>query len=251
MHRGSGGFRVRFGSLFSGIGGFDLGLERAGLEPAWQVEIDPSCNRVLERHWPKVGRGQDIRECEEFDAVDLVCGGFPCQDLSVAGKRAGLAGERSGLFFEFARVVASVAPRWVLIENVPGLLSSNGNKDMATVVGTLAQLGYGWAYRVVDAQYFGVAQRRRRVFIVGCLGDSASAAQILFEPESCSGDPPPSGASRPDFAGPVAGGAYGSGRRSEDDPNLVTSPLLGGGRRGYRISADEADQLVASVRGWP
>jgi site-specific DNA-cytosine methylase/intein/homing endonuclease len=115
-----------------------------------------------------------------------------CQDLSLAGRRAGLAGERSGLFFEFMRIVAELTPRWVLIENVPGLLSSNGGRDMGTVLGTLAKLGYGYAYRVLDAQFFGVAQRRRRVFIVGCLGDAASAVKVLFEPDCLPGNPPPS-----------------------------------------------------------
>ena len=162
---------MTFGSLFSGIGGFDLGLARAGMECAWQVEIDEQCGAVLEHHWAGVTRHGDITEVRgsELGGVDLVCGGFPCQDLSVAGRRAGLAGERSGLFHEFMRIVDEVSPRWVLLENVPGLLSSNGGQDMLTVVRTLGELGYWWSYRILDAQYFGLAQRRKRVFIVGCL----------------------------------------------------------------------------------
>ena len=163
--------RLTVGSLFSGIGGLDLGLERAGMTVRWQVEIDKNAQRVLRHHWPDTALYEDVREVGgEVERVDLICGGFPCQDLSVAGRRAGLAGKRSGLFHEFMRIASELAPRWLLIENVPGLLSSNGGRDMGTVLGTLGELGYGWAYRVLDAQYFGVAQRRRRVFIVGCLG---------------------------------------------------------------------------------
>src|SRR5215469_1278032 len=124
---------MRYGSLFAGIGGFDLALERAGMECAWQVEIDDACNRVLARHWPDVRRYRDVRvvhvagdcACSGCLAdVDVLVGGFPCQDVSVAGRRAGLAGERSGLWFEFARIADAVLGPggWILIENVPGLL---------------------------------------------------------------------------------------------------------------------------------
>lgn len=206
--------RLRVGSLFTGIGGFDVGFERAGHTVGFQCEIDPDARKVLTEHWPTVPCHEDVslltKESTGGTAVDVLVGGFPCQDLSVAGQRAGLAGERSGLFHEFMRVADELAPRWVVIENVPGLLSSNNGRDMGTVLGTLADLGYGWAYRVLDAQYFGVAQRRRRVFIVGCAGDSAGAAQVLFEPESCGGNPPPSRTAGQDVAGTLGGG---SGRR--------------------------------------
>lgn len=197
---------MRFGSLFSGIGGIDLGLERAGIKCAWQVEIDPYRRAVLARHWPDVRRYEDVRgvcgdrskqmaanpaihrfprkpsESESLDPVDLICGGFPCQDVSTAGRRAGLRAERSGLFFEFARIVGELRPRWILVENVPGLYSSNAGKDFDTVIGTLAELRYGLAWRVLDSQYFGVPQRRRRVFIVGYLGGPCPSA-VLFERE--------------------------------------------------------------------
>jgi len=184
---------LSFGSLFSGIGGFDLGLERAGMECAWQVEIDPACLSVLAAHWPAVPRLEDVTHVQLADLpapVDLICGGFPCQDLSVAGRRAGLAGERSGLWFEFHRILAEARPRWCIIENVPGLLSSNGGRDFAVILRGLEQLGYHAAWRVLDAQYFGVPQRRRRVFVVGSLGNYASL-EVLLEPESLSGDSPP------------------------------------------------------------
>jgi len=177
---------IQFGSLFAGIGGFDLGFERAGMECAWQVEIDERCREVLAYHWPDVDRSVvDVREARRgrLPAVEVICGGFPCQDVSIAGQRAGLDGERSGLWFEFLRVVQELEPIWVVVENVTGLLSSNGGRDFACVLRGLAECGYVGAYRVFDAQYFGVAQRRRRVFVVGHLGDWSSAAEVLFERE--------------------------------------------------------------------
>jgi DNA (cytosine-5)-methyltransferase 1 len=237
---------MRAGSLFSGIGGFDLALERAGVEVAWQVELDDHCRRVLARHWPDVARYRDVRHVHQqrrarcpncLPAVDVLVGGFPCQDVSVAGRRAGLAGERSGLWFEFHRLAAQLRPRWVVIENVPGLLSSNGGRDFGVIIRGLVELGYGVAWRVLDAQYFGVAQRRRRVFVVGCLGDPARAAQVLLEPESCGGHPPPRREARARVAGTLAGGPTGPrgpghGARSGQtkDDNLVNAFVGHAGR---------------------
>lgn len=182
---------MKFGSLFSGIGGFDLALERAGMTCAWQCENDPKASAILKRHWPNVENVGDVHDVRRgrVEPVDLICGGFPCQDLSIAGKRAGLAGKRSGLWYEFARVIDEFEPGWVIAENVPGLLSSDEGKDFAIIIQWLAKRGYGVAWRVLDAQYFGLAQRRRRVFIVGHLG-SGSAAEVLFESEGLLGDPP-------------------------------------------------------------
>jgi DNA (cytosine-5)-methyltransferase 1 len=176
---------LTFGSLFAGIGGFDLGFERAGMVCKWQVEIDERCRQVLGRHWPDVKRYGDVKDVgrDNLGTVDVICGGFPCQDVSVAGRREGLAGERSGLWFEFLRVIEEIKPEWVIVENVPGLLSSNEGRDMATIVGGLAKCGYWWAYRIIDLQYFGVPQRRRRVFIIGSL-TRGRAQQVLFERES-------------------------------------------------------------------
>jgi len=252
---------MRYGSLFSGIGGFDLGLDRAGMRGAWQVEIDKHCNTILEKHWPGVKRFDDVCRVgeRELGRVDLICGGFPCQDLSVAGKRSGLAGERSGLFFEFMRIVGELTPRWVLIENVPGLLSSNGGRDMGTVIGALGELGYGWAYRVLDAQYFGVAQRRRRVFIVGCLGDGGSAAQVLFESQSVCGDPPPSREAGKELARDVAASlrsrGEGTGTRIDAETGLTVTAALsacGAGTCGADDNQAQANHLVAheTGQGW-
>jgi DNA (cytosine-5)-methyltransferase 1 len=183
---------MRFISLFSGIGGFDLGFDRAGMECAAQVEFDEQASAVLARHWPDVPRFKDVRGVGKHNlpTVELICGGFPCQDVSVAGKRAGLAGERSGLWFEFHRILDELKPEWVVIENVPGLLSSQGGRDFAVILQGLVELRYGVAWRVLDAQYAGVAQRRRRVFIVGHLGDGR-AAEVLFERDGSHWDTPP------------------------------------------------------------
>ena len=208
------GHRLRVGSLFAGIGGFDLAFERAGAVIAWQAEIDRHASAVLARHWPETPNHRDVREVNRRAAepVDIVCAGFPCQDLSQAGRRAGLAGTRSGLFFEVVRILRELRPPWVILENVPGLLSSNRGLDMGTVLGRLAQLGYGFAFRVLDAQYFGVPQRRRRVFIAGRLGEPSATAAVLLEPESGCWHPSP----RPEAGARAAAiPADGAGGRRE------------------------------------
>ena len=131
-----------------------------------------------------ITRLHDVREVgrRNLPVCDVLVGGFPCQDLSVAGKRRGLSGERSGLFWEFVRVARELRPAWLVLENVPGLLSSNGGRDMGAVIGGLEDAGYSCAWRVLDSQWFGVAQRRRRVFIVGH-ADARCAGAVLFEPE--------------------------------------------------------------------
>lgn len=174
---------MRLGSLFAGVGGFDLGFEQAGWETQWQVEIEPFARAVLATRFPKAQRFNDIRECgrANLGEVDCITAGVPCQDVSVAGKRAGLAGERTGLFYEFARILRELRPAWFVFENVPGLLSSNRGRDFAEVLRVLmVECGYGVGWRVLDSRYFGVAQRRRRVFIVGSLGRPCPAA-VLFE----------------------------------------------------------------------
>jgi DNA (cytosine-5)-methyltransferase 1 len=187
------GKAITYGSLFTGIAGFDLGFDRAGLQGQWQVEKDKDCNRVLSRHYAGTQRGCLVEEVtpERFGRVDVICGGFPCQDLSVAGKRKGLAGERSGLWHQFHRIIAEFEPRGFVIENVPGLFSSNDGLDLLTVLRGLAELRYCLAWGVLDSQYRGVPQRRDRVFIVGSLGNGR-CAEILFESESVRGDSAPS-----------------------------------------------------------
>jgi len=152
------------GSLFAGIGGFDLGLTRAGFDIAWQVEIDPYCQRVLAKHWPHVQRYGDIRTIDwgTVEPVDLLCGGFPCQDISLAGKGAGLAGDRSGLWFEYAKAIEALRPRYVLIENVSALRS----RGLDQVLGSLAALGYGAEWHCIPACAVGCPQTRDRVWVV-------------------------------------------------------------------------------------
>ncbi len=155
---------MTFGSLFAGIGGMDLGLERAGMQCRWQVEIDPFCTNVLEKHWPEVKRYGDIRGVDgaELERVDLLVGGFPCQDLSVAGKRAGIDGERSGLWAEFARLIGELRPRYVLVENVSGLLA---NEPMRRVLGDLSALGFDAEWDSVPAAAVGAPHIRERIWI--------------------------------------------------------------------------------------
>ena len=217
---------MKFGSLFSGIGGFDLGFEQAGMQCAWQCEIDKHARSVLATHWPGVPCIEDVRDVrrDTVAAVDLICGGFPCHDLSVAGKRAGLAGERSGLWFEFHRVLADLRPQWVVVENVPGLLSSHRGADFAVILRGLVECGYGVSWRIFDAQYFGVAQRRRRVFIVGSFGDGRSA-EVLFEREGLFGHPPTRGEARQGIASGVAPSLAASGRGTERAGESRVEPL--------------------------
>lgn len=174
-------------SFFSGIGGFELGFERAGFAVNVQIEIDPFCNVILKRHWPDVLRYNDIKGVSNADVPvsDVWTGGFPCQDVSLArmGPRAGLRGKQSGLFFEFARLLEHGCPRVVVIENVPGLLSSHGGRDFRIILRTLASFGYAVGWRVLNSRYFGVPQSRQRVYIVGCYRDGRGPAEILFESE--------------------------------------------------------------------
>ena len=208
-------------SLFTGIGGIDLGLEQAGHTIIGQCEIDEYRRAVLAHRFPGIPCAEDVREVDPTtrsardggrrtrgirpgtpghgafvggESADLICGGFPCQDLSVAGQRKGLAGERSGLFFQFARIINTVRPRWVLVENVPGLLSSNGGRDFGIVLGTLADIGYSVAWRILDSRHFGVPQRRRRVYLLATLAEldprGERCAQVLAVGARCQGHPP-------------------------------------------------------------
>ena len=257
-------------SLFAGIGGFDLAMQRAGVRVAAAVEIDAAARGVLADRFPETRLFNDVTEVtgDQLRAAGfvpergIITAGFPCQDLSVAGRRGGLGeGTRSGLFWHIDRLVDELRPAWVVLENVPGLLSavcphppaesapadhgtpgrearsaraprgaceggcmpSHGGA-MGLVLGALADRGYGFAYRVLDAQFFGVPQRRRRVFVVGRAGgDARGPVEVLLEPESSSGHPAPRRQARPRSAGAAA-----------------VSTLTGGGRRGHRVDAESA-----------
>lgn len=222
---------MRVGELFAGIGGFGLAAQRAGCSLTWACEIDDFASRVYAARFPGVPIHPDVRDMVG-EPVDCITGGFPCQDLSVAGKRKGLIGERSGLFWEITRIAKRLRPRWLLLENVPGLLSSHKGRDFETVLAALDEFGYGVSWRVLDAQFFGVPQRRRRVFIVGHLG-AECPAEVLFESESVSGD---SQARRKAQAGVTQSltRSLGSGGADDNDAQgglIVAQPLAAHHRR--------------------
>lgn len=214
---------MQYGSLFSGIGGFDLGFDRAGMACAWQVEIDAAARSVLSRHWPDVPKFADVREvgASNLCEIDVICAGFPCQDLSVAGNRAGLAGARSGLFFELVRVTHELRPSFLIWENVPGLLNSHNGRDFAAVLMALDHIGYSGAWTTLDAQHFGLAQRRRRVFGVFARRDigAARCAQILALQDRLHRHPTPSREARQDVAGTLGGSSQSGGFRTTDLDN--------------------------------
>ena len=154
---------MKIGSLFSGIGGLELGLEWAGLGPVvWQCEVDPFCRAVLEKHWPNATRFIDVTQPRDYPHADLICGGFPCQDVSSQGRGRGLQGERSSLWFHFAKVVAQVRPSWVVVENV----ASGVHHWLSAVRRHLCELGYGARAFDLSAAAVGAAHRRRRIFVV-------------------------------------------------------------------------------------
>ena len=201
---------MRYLSVCSGIEAATVAWHPLGWEPAAFSDIEKFPRAVLRHHYPDVPlHGRDQRKGEDFDdyaaecgfqtikeneygPIDLLVGGTPCQSFSIAGLRGGLDDDRGNLALEFVRLAARERPRWVVWENVPGVLSSNGGRDFGSILGALGHIGYGFAYRVLDAQFFGVPQRRRRVFVVGHLGDWRRAAAVLFERESLSGNPAPS-----------------------------------------------------------
>lgn len=220
---------MRYISLFSGIEAATVAWEPLGLEPVAFSEIDAFPSEVLAHHFPEVPNLGDITKIDWSNysgAVDIIVGGSPCQSFSVAGKREGLSGE-SALMFEYIRAVSGVRPRYFVWENVPGALSSEKGSAFGQLLREMDGLGYGLAWRVLDAQFFGVAQRRRRVFLIGCLGDARRAAEILFEPESLCWDYPSSKAKRQELAATATRCSDGSsyclqgnmiGRRENNDP---------------------------------
>ena len=162
-----------------------------GWKPVGFSEIEKFPSQVLAHHYPQVTNFGDMTKYKEWkldDSIGLLVGGTPCQSFSVAGLRKGLDDPRGNLALTYVGILDRFRPKWCVWENVPGVLSSGGGRDFGSFLGALGELGYGWAYRVLDAQNFGVAQRRRRVFVVGCLGGWESAAKVLFESESLSGD---------------------------------------------------------------
>lgn len=284
---------LTYASLFSGVGGWDQGLEAAGLgKPLWMCEIAPFPRKVLAHRYPGVRVYEDITrlhaagvhdplgeldgeatprvrdrdgevaghdggirqwsgryDCPDCitDRPDILVASPPCQDLSVAGKRAGIAGARSGLFYDFARLARELQPTWLLMEQVPGLFSSNAGRDFDAVLSALDECGYGLAWRTLDARWFGVPQRRRRVFLVGHLGGPCPA-EVLFESEGSAGNPPSRGAAGEDVAGTLGGGAPGArGWRGDLDSSGAYIPTIGRALTGTmgKHHDDDTDTLVA------
>jgi DNA (cytosine-5)-methyltransferase 1 len=185
---------MKYLSVCSGIEAATVAWHDLGWQPAAFSEIEPFPSAVLKHHYPDVPNVGDMTKYKEWDigTIDLLVGGTPCQSFSVAGLRKGLEDPRGNLALVYCGILDRFKPKWFVWENVPGVLSSSGGRDFGSFLGAVAELGYGFAYRVLDAQYFGVAQRRRRVFVVGCLGNWRSAAKVLFEPESLRRDSAPS-----------------------------------------------------------
>lgn len=184
---------LRYLSVCSGIEAATVAWHPLGWEPAAFSEIEAFPRAVLAHHYPTVPLHGDFTTIgdDDYGSIDLLVGGTPCQDFSVAGLRAGITGDRGNLTLEFLRLAARKKPRWIVWENVPGVMSSDDGRALGSFLGGLAELGYGFAYRVLDAQHFGVPQRRRRIFVVACFGGWRRAAAVLFERESLLGNPPP------------------------------------------------------------
>lgn len=219
-------------SFFSGVGGFDLGLERAGFRVTVQCEADPWRRKVLAARFPNVALYEDVRTFGadlRSERPHLLCGGFPCQDLSVAGKRRGFDGDRSVLFYEFARIADESQAEWLLIENVPGLFSSHSGADFGALLEALADIGYeDVAWRVLDSRFFGVPQRRRRVFILARRGRGESASTVLLDPQ----------------------GGYGSAQEMPASGEAVAGTLGGGsGTRGFPDDLDRCGAYLPARQG--
>lgn len=246
-------------SLFAGIGGFDLAMERAGINVVATVEWDKHAQGVLARRFPNSKLYGDITGVTGeqlisagFDPANgIITGGFPCQDLSVAGRRAGLTGSRSGLFWEICRLLDETKAQSFILENVPGLLSSNEGRDMGTVIRALEERGYSVAWRVLDAQHFGVAQRRRRVFIIGHLGnDWRTPAKILAIAESSARYSEQSNTKRKETSGIIGNGIADDSRAGNfelyDFPKESISPTLNARRAHDTMTYQE----VARMQGF-
>jgi len=183
---------MRYGSVCSGVEAASLAWKPLGWQPQWFAEVDKFPSAVLAHHWPTIPNLGDIT-CDDFieqarrRPIDVLVGGTPCQSFSVAGLRKGMDDDRGNLALQFCRIADALQPRWVVWENVPGVLSSGKGRDFGSIVGALVEVGYDIAWRILDAQYFGVPQRRRRVFLVGHLGQRRGAAAVLFERESIAG----------------------------------------------------------------
>ncbi len=240
---------MRYIDVCSGISAPTAAWKPLGWQALCYAEIEAAPRAVLAHHYPDVPLVGDFTQIEgtEYGPVDLLVGGTPCQSFSIAGLRGGLADERGNLALEYLRLAHRSRARWLVWENVPGVLSIDGGRAFGAILGGMAELGYGFAYRVLDAQHFGVPQRRRRVFAVGYLGDWRRAAAVLFERQSLSGHPAPRRRSGQEVAGTLtsrataggglgtdfetAGGLQAFGGNNTSGPIEVATSLLAHGTR--------------------
>jgi len=263
---------MRYASVCDGIGAAHVAWQPLGWECAWTSEIDPFPTAVVEQRWglPNLGdiTGITDEQLQQHGPIDLLVGGTPCQSFSVAGLRKGLADPRGNLALVYLGLVERSRPQWVVWENVPGVLSSNDGRDFGAFLGALGQLGYGFAYRVLDAQYVrvqsharAVPQRRRRVFVVGHFGDWRPAAAVLLERESMCGHPPPRRVAGQGLAGTLASRTTGGGYPGTDEaceghvipvvaqPSAVGNCLTRRMHKGINTTVDEGQTPVV-VAGW-
>ena len=227
---------MKYGSVCSGVEAATVAWHDLGWEPQFFSEFDEFPSAVLKNHYPDVPNYGDMTKYKDWNlndkSIDLLVGGTPCQSFSISGLRKGLHDDRGNLMLEYLRMADELKPKWIVWENVVGVLSSNKGRDFGTFLTALGEIGYGFAYRVLDAQYFGVPQRRRRVFVVGCFGDWRSAGKVLFKPDCLSGDPPPSRAQGERIAPTVTTGPPFSrtGNERVEAEALVTFARVGHGQ---------------------
>lgn len=227
---------MKYLSVCSGIEAATVAWHPLDWTPAAFSEIEPFPCKVLARHYPNtpnLGDMTKFKEWPDYDDIDLLVGGTPCQSFSVAGLRKGLDDPRGNLMLTYLAIADRHKPKWIVWENVPGVLSSNGGRDFGTFLGAMEKLGYGFTYRVLDAQFvrtdgypYAVPQRRRRVFVVGCLGDWGRAAAVLFDSESLRGNPPPRREAGKGVAGTITQGADRGGTADYD--NFIPSGTCSG-----------------------
>jgi DNA (cytosine-5)-methyltransferase 1 len=225
--------------------------EPLGFRPAWFAEIDSFCSALLAHHYPGVENLGDFTAIKAgHGPIDILAGGTPCVSFSVAGRRGGLEDARGNLAIEFCRLAGRLRPRWIVWENVPGVLSSNGGRDFGSIVGALAELGYGCAWRVLDAQFLGVPQRRRRVFVVGHLGDWRRAAAVLLEREGLCRDTQARRKAREDVAGALGGGTGERGWCNDLDRSGAFVSMSLNAKGGCGRLDGESETFVASGCGY-
>jgi DNA (cytosine-5)-methyltransferase 1 len=244
-----GSRQFTYGSVCSGIEAATVAWEPLGWQAAWFAEIDPFCCALLQHRYPKVKNYGDLTQIgSDAGPIDLLVGGTPCQSFSVAGRRGGLDDARGNLAVEFIKLAGRLLPDWIVWENVPGVLSIDGGWTFGTILGSLAELGYGVAYRVLDAQFFGVPQRRRRVFVAGYLGDWRCAAAVLFEGTSLSGNPAPRREAGQNIAPTLSARTRGGGGLGTDfdcDGGLI---VYDSGRLDFESETFVAHTLRSAVR---